>query len=205
MGQFASSPPNVVLWSFPTRGQVFGPFICRNHFAYYANLCLGLTVGLLLGTRYFLTASPGSRGRRCAAWRELFRDPRVLWLGAGLAILLAGLFACLSRGGVLGAIAGAGVAALLMLTRPATPRWAMTAGVAALAVLLVGWLGFDRVSRRWEAVWHDNVTAEARSAVWLRTLPLVGRFPLWGTGLGTRRRAVTAAVSSSSSPLRWKK
>ncbi len=82
MGQLASSPPNVVFWSYPTRGQVFGPFICRNHFAYYANLCLGLAAGLLLGTRYFLLPPRSGRGMRSGSaaarreWRELFRDPR---------------------------------------------------------------------------------------------------------------------------------
>jgi O-antigen ligase len=184
MGQLASSPPNVVFWSFPTRGQVFGPFICRNHFAYYANLCLGLAAGLLLGTRYFLAPPHNGRGTH-RAWRGLFRDPRVLWLGTCLAILLAGLLACLSRGGVLGLAIGGCVALGLMRTRAETPRWIMGIGVMALAGLLVLWLGFDRVSRRWEAVWHDNVVAEARTTVWLRTLPLIERFPIWGSGLGT--------------------
>ena len=188
MGQLVSSPANVVFWSFPTRGAVFGPFICRNHFAYYANLCLGLTAGLLFSTRYFFSRPHShSDPRRTprSSWRELFRDPRVLWLGAWLAILLAALLACLSRGGVLGLLVGGAVAALLMLRRTESPRWAMGVGIAALAGLLVLWLGFDRVSRRWEDVWQDNVAPEARGTVWMRTLPLVARFPVWGTGLGT--------------------
>jgi O-antigen ligase len=185
MGQLASSPPNVVLWSFPTQGQVFGPFICRNHFAYYANLCLGLGAGLLLGRRYFL-APPRDRAHMAErAWRDLFRDPRVLWLGTCLAILLAGLLACLSRGGVLGLAVGGGVALAVLRTHTRMPRWFMGAGITTLAGLLVLWVGFDRVSRRWEEVWQDNVAAEARTTVWRRTLPLVERFPIWGTGLGT--------------------
>jgi tetratricopeptide (TPR) repeat protein len=187
MSQLASSPPNVVFWSFPTRGQVFGPFICRNHFAYYANLCLGLTAGLLLGTRYFLAGPRGAAAgvSQRTAWRYLFRDSRVLWLAVGLAILLAGLVASLSRGGVLGIVVGAGVAGMLMFARPTAPRWTMAAGVLMLAALLVGWLGMDRVTRRWDEVWQDNFGAEARTAVWLRTFPLVARFPILGSGLGT--------------------
>jgi O-antigen ligase len=167
---------------------VFGPFICRNHFAYYANLCLGLTAGLLLGTRYFLTAARTDRTDRTgrgggATRRELLRDPRVLWLAACLAILFAGLVACLSRGGLFGLIAGGTVAGVLMLTRGAAPRLTFAAGTLGLAVVLVGWLGFDRVSRRWEHVFND--TAEHRTLVWQRTLQLVARFPILGTGLGT--------------------
>src|SRR5205085_2329291 len=46
--QFFTSPHNTLYWSYPSRGQVFGPFICRNHFPYYVNLCIGLGTGLLL-------------------------------------------------------------------------------------------------------------------------------------------------------------
>ncbi len=184
MGQLASGPPNVVLWSFHTDGEVFGPFICRNHFAYYANLCLGLAGGLLLGTRYFLAAPRPERAGWARAGRDMLRDPRVLWLAACLAILGAGLVACLSRGGVFGLCGGAAVAVLLRATRRATPRWALTAGVLVGAALLAGGLGFDRVSRRWEQVLTETA-GEGRPAVWARGLELAARFPLTGTGLGT--------------------
>jgi O-antigen ligase/tetratricopeptide (TPR) repeat protein len=191
MGQLASSPPNVVLWSFHTDGAVFATFICRNHFAYYANLCLGLAVGLLLGTHYFLTAPSmvSLSGRRSditsgAAWRPILGDPRVLWLAVCVTILLAGTVACLSRGGVCGLIGGVGVATLLMIARRATPRLGLVAAVCTATVLLVGWLGFERVSRRWEQTLVDTA-GENRPAVWNRSLELVARFPLTGTGLGT--------------------
>src|SRR5262249_538671 len=45
--QLVGSPPQLLYWSVPTRGQIFGPFINRNHFAGYVNLCAGLGVGLL--------------------------------------------------------------------------------------------------------------------------------------------------------------
>jgi O-antigen ligase/tetratricopeptide (TPR) repeat protein len=187
MGQLASSPPNVVLWSFHTEGAVFGTFICRNHFAYYANLCLGLTTGLLLGTRYFLTAPASARRpgpSAGASWRAIVRDPRVLWLAVCLMVLGAGLLACLSRGGVFGLLAGASGAAVLLIARRATPRWALAAAVGTSTVLFVGWLGFDRVARRWEQTWIDSA-GENRPAVWRRSLDLVARFPITGTGLGT--------------------
>ena len=63
-----SSPKDTVFWTFQTDGAVFGPFICRNHFAFYLNLCLGLTTGLFLGTQYFLP-DPHSRH---STWREMF-------------------------------------------------------------------------------------------------------------------------------------
>src|SRR5262249_22196912 len=47
--QFVTSRHDLLYWSYPTRGLGFGPFICRNHFAFYMNLCVGLGLGLLLG------------------------------------------------------------------------------------------------------------------------------------------------------------
>src|SRR5262249_11533920 len=45
--------------------------------------------------------------------------------------------------------------------------------------------GFERVGERWEKLVDDNVSPESRAAVWARTFPLVGRFPIWGTGWDT--------------------
>jgi O-antigen ligase/tetratricopeptide (TPR) repeat protein len=50
--QFFTSPGHTVYWNYPTEGRVFGPFINRNHFAFYINMCIGLGSGLLLN-RYF--------------------------------------------------------------------------------------------------------------------------------------------------------
>ena len=46
--QMFSSPPNELYWSYMAPAVVFGPFICRNHFPFYVNCCLGLAAGLLI-------------------------------------------------------------------------------------------------------------------------------------------------------------
>src|SRR5205807_1640828 len=48
IAQFFTSHPHTLYWSYPVPHAVFGPFICRNHFAFYTNLCFGLGIGLLL-------------------------------------------------------------------------------------------------------------------------------------------------------------
>jgi hypothetical protein len=45
--QYFSSPHGTLFWTYPTDGDVFGPFLNRNHFAWYINLCVGLSLGLL--------------------------------------------------------------------------------------------------------------------------------------------------------------
>ncbi len=181
LGQMVSTPPDTVFWYFPTDGQVFGPFICRNHFAYYVNLCVGLTAGLLMGTRCFLPAGPSSKGE---FWRDLLRDPLVPWLGAALGIMVAGLLACLSRGGLIGLMIG-GIAGLIILGPKRAARWGVWAVVPVVAGLLVFWMGHDRISHRWERLLDDNTLGDSRAVVWGRTIPLVARFPVLGSGLGS--------------------
>src|SRR5262249_37125482 len=53
VAQFLTSPHSMLYWRFETAGQVFGPFVCRNHFPFYLNQCIGLGVGLLLSVASF--------------------------------------------------------------------------------------------------------------------------------------------------------
>src|SRR5262249_6654087 len=129
--QFFTAPHNVVYWTFPTGGEVFGPFICRNHFPFYVNVCVGLGVGLLLARR-----RPGGR----SAWdpleaaTELLHAPHLLWVGIPLALMIGATALSLSRGGFL-ALLGAGAVCLALLRWQAPrPSWLVPASlIAALA------------------------------------------------------------------------
>ena len=121
--QFFGSPHQTVYWTFATGAEVFGPFICRNHFPFYVNLCVGLAAGLLLSL-----GAPASGGwpRTLAA---PLHDPRRLWVGVALVFMLAAVALSLSRGGFV-ALAGAAALFLVLrlwrstpaLTRPGSPR-----------------------------------------------------------------------------------
>ena len=65
--RLSHSPPGVVYWTVETPGEVFGPFVNRNHLAFYVLPCLGLA-GALLAVRLRDGAS------------ELLSDPGALWL-----------------------------------------------------------------------------------------------------------------------------
>ncbi|HJZ93889.1 MAG TPA: hypothetical protein VKE40_23650, partial [Gemmataceae bacterium] len=94
LAQRLSCPPDTLYWQFPSQGHVFGPFVCRNHFPFYVNVCFGLGLGLLLGT-------PPFRERRSVGEMiaELGRHPAALWLIAALGLMLAATLYSLSRGG----------------------------------------------------------------------------------------------------------
>ena len=212
IGQMTSSPESVVYWRIQTEGSVFGPFVCRNHAAYVLNLAIGLAFGLLLGTRAFLTADdapteprhdeqrpesgehrPGRRRRRRVPhersrpmWAEMLTDPKVAWLLAGIGICVAGLIATLSRGGAISILAAGAIGlAALGGKNAGRLRWMIAVPIVAVAFAFLAFSGFERVTRRWDKLVDDAVTTESRAIVWKRTTPLIGQFPVFGSGWGT--------------------
>jgi tetratricopeptide (TPR) repeat protein/O-antigen ligase len=198
LAQFFSSPGHQVYWHFESQGTVFGPFICRNHFPFYVNVCLGLGAGLLLAAGLQRSCPQAwSRGRAerdgwLAGLVRLGRDPVTPWLAAALGLMLAANLYSQSRGGVL-ALGGAAVVCLLfwLCLAGGHRRAPRLSGGTALAVAvavglgLVGWFGSSRLERRLATVWSGDALEEGRGPLWARTFSLAARFPVWGTGFGT--------------------
>jgi tetratricopeptide (TPR) repeat protein len=187
MLQFFSSPRHMLYWSVPSRGAVFGPFVNRNHFACYVNLCVGLAVGLLLGFRSSQdgtsrrnTAVAGSRGA------ALLLRPQTLAVGLALTLMLASVAICLSRGALV-ALAAAGLLCLTLSCRRTrqSPRVWGPALVCAAAAGLVGWLALPAVQARLATLWRGDALHDDRLELWTRLLTLCQQFPVWGTGYGT--------------------
>jgi O-antigen ligase/tetratricopeptide (TPR) repeat protein len=188
LAQWVSSKPNVVFWMFPSEGNVFGPFICRNHFAYYINMSMGLGIGLLLRCRYFEADAAGTR-KPLGSLTNMLQDPRLMWIGSALVVMAAGLCCSLSRGGL--AAFGVGAAVCLGLHWRHAGRFAhWSSGVVfvVLGLAVTAWLGAGAVGRRVATIWETNVLVEeGRNAVWSRVLGLFPDFPWIGTGMGTFR------------------
>src|SRR5262249_55061134 len=80
----------------------------------------------------------------------------------------------------------AAVCLALLLWKSRLPAWLGSAGLfAALALLLVGWFGLDRVEARLATVWRGAALHEDRVPLWSRVLPLAKDYPGWGTGYRT--------------------
>ncbi len=184
--QRLSSSANTLYWTYSTNGTVFGPFICRNHFPFYINLCIGMGIGLILDS------GRGSRERKAPLVRRgegsgegVLRNPAVAWICAALALMVVAVLFSLSRGGVL----ALGIAALvcLILKRSQaglSPRGGAVFFVAGLAALLGGWLGYDLVAERMATIWKGEAI-DNRWPLWMMIFPLIKDFPVWGTGYGT--------------------
>jgi O-antigen ligase/tetratricopeptide (TPR) repeat protein len=186
-----TSPPRTVYWSVPVDGGVFGPFVCRNHFPYYASLCIGLGLTLVLGNRDAVPVRRRGLGGRAPqapagpwGWLE---KPGSLWAAAAVALVATGVVASRSRGGVL-ALLGAGAACGALRLAVTSGRRPAAAALGLLALLALGvaaGAGVGKVGERLDTVLSGEALQEDRLACWARVLPLAADFPLLGTGLGT--------------------
>jgi len=149
---------------------VFGPYVNRNHFAGY----MAMVVPLGFGFAAEAVRDAAARFRRLGLWRALGeREVSALGRRAAVAVvLLVGLLAPQSRGGI---VAGAvSLAVFLLMFRR---RWQALAFVGLL--LLVGLLTVDlsAVQRGFETRGFN------RLEMWRDMLQLVPQFPLLGAGL----------------------
>jgi hypothetical protein len=194
--QSLTSPDHVLYWTYPVPTNGFGPFVCRNHFPFYVNLCLGLGLGVLLALLQSSRAEQRGAGARSSAWigplENLLARPPAVWTAAGLSLLLIATFFSLSRGGLLAA-AGAAVVCLglrlVVSLRPGAfaAQLTITALLAGLTLAPMAWLGFgfDPMVRRLASLQEDTTFRQSRGDLWARALPLAAEYPIWGTGYGT--------------------
>jgi hypothetical protein len=203
--QFFAAPPNTLYWRFKPEGSVFGPFICRNHFPFYVNMCLGLGVGLLLAIclpgramepRGFHASGRKSQQRMASPSRPGSRQPSLLtrwlqnpqapWVSFAVVMMVTAVVVSLSRGGLL-ALVGAGLACLVLVVWRGSAFSSLAAAglVTVPALALVTWFGPERVNQRLGTVWEGNAFSEDRFELWARLFRNASEFPLWGTGYGT--------------------
>ena len=199
--QYFSAPAKTLYWIYPCQGQVFGPFICRNHFPFYVNMCLGLGIGLLFSLKASGAAGTGRHSR--ATFGRFEGD----FLAAVARYPIAGGAAAPTPGLVGGhgpradgvqrdPLPVAGRPALLA-RRPAGRLLDPALPLAPEALLGTGsgggvhHAGIGNLARgRADAgaagarLDPENLEAD-RLSLWSRALPIAKEFPLWGTGLGT--------------------
>lgn len=198
IAQYFSSPRDTLYWTHKTQAQVFGPFVGRNIFPFYVNLCIAAGLGLILartnvGTpkrkhKPYIATGILSRERIAEIVSRWLEDPASVWLTVAVAFMACTVAFSLSRGGVLAL--GVGLAMAVVASRSikgAGTGLATVAVLGLLALFFLGWLGLPAVERRLDTIWTPETADTSRIPCWLRVLPLVADFPIWGTGFGTFR------------------
>jgi tetratricopeptide (TPR) repeat protein len=165
-------------WAFPAPAPgFFGPFASRNTYSFYANLCVGPGLALLLASRDRLNLA------------ALSRSPRALWALAGLAVLFASIVLCQSRGGLVSFAAAAVACAAVGVARAGTLRpTAVVAAAVVASLLLLSWVGFEwKKSRLLTLADPDALEGAAaeRTQLWAGAVPVVTDCLALGVGYGT--------------------
>jgi O-antigen ligase len=180
--QFCTSAGNTLYWHILSQGSVFGPFVDRDHFAFYVNLCIGLGLGMLLAMR---ASRPELRE---GGFATLLAHPETLWVLSALAVMLSGVIFCLSRGGYVSLLVATVVCVILSLRRSLrSGAIGITALVAAIVVAIVIFFTYDPSMSRLATLWNGEAYQDGRLFVLSSAWPLIKSFPLWGSGYGTFR------------------
>lgn len=185
LAQAASGARSTIYGRYTFVNQVFGPFVNKNHYSFFVNLCGGLGLGLLLLT---LRDTPVSHYRPGIG--DYLRSPRVVGLLAGLGLMLGSIPLSLSRGGLLATVSAVGVTAAVGLVRRrrggrGVRVWPLAAGAAVVAVGIVAWLGWTPMGTRLGE-------GENRTPLWREVWPIAEKFPTTGVGGGALPRAEQA-------------
>ena len=172
-------------WQPYMSGDVFGPFVNRNHFAGWMLLIIPVSIGLLLSRM-----AKGMRGVS-NGWRD-----RLLWIGsaeasqsmllaAAIVVMALSLVLTMSRSGI-GALALSVLLAGSFLLRHSgaiSSRFAGLAYLVLLVFLVTGWAGVDTIAERFsQSNWKQ---ANDRLGAWADAIAIAARFPLAGAGLNT--------------------
>jgi hypothetical protein len=189
-----------VLWfrRAPASSYAFGPFVNHNHFAAYVEMILPVAIGLGLfllerrdssggsvrpsGTPSGIVRAGDPEGERTRASSQA----ALVFFGA--VILAVSLFYSLSRGGILSAVLSGSVLLVLSWRRLRSRRaaWALVAGLPALVLLFMGWIGIGIVKERFEA--PEGVENEAsyrsRAVIWSAAVRHLPEYLWVGAGLG---------------------
>lgn len=164
-----------------------GPFACHNHLAAYLNIGLGFTLALLLSS---------TQG---ASWVR--KRGAQLWPAYGAALLVIGLIASHSRGGMMAAMFALAIVLIVALAGRRDRGRLTVPGIAGLVVLgivvpalITAGEGspFARLATLAEA------DSDIRWTVWKLALRSWWDRPLWGAGLGCFRWAVAPRETSNS-------
>jgi tetratricopeptide (TPR) repeat protein/O-antigen ligase len=165
---------------FQTLGPGFGPFINRNHYPFYANVALGLTVGLML-------ERIDRSGREWYQW--LLEDSWSPWILGAVVFTIASVILCVSRGGAIALIVSGTILCLARARIGRNPHMfaAVLAVVAGTGALLT-WIGFDLLASRLMTLAEaDEISADGRWSMWSAALRVASMFPVMGSGGETYR------------------
>ena len=170
-------------WEPQFKGDPFGPFINRNHFAGWMLLALPLAMGYSLAVLHRHRPPLNSGIRQWLRWLITPDASRFAFVMLAVLVMGTSLALTQSRSGIVGFLAAVLVLAVAMCRharRPFVRALVLSyAGVLAGGALL--WAGLATTLTRFSLTAAD---LPARWSAWQDTLRIIADFPLFGVGLG---------------------
>ncbi len=199
--------PTTTVWGIKSflGGVPFGTFVCRNNAAVILNLGLASSLGLIAWRMAAITgASISGDEFPVTEWLDVAFD-RIAMIGIVCSLFcLAGLLACGSRGGLVGAVAGLLLAfGLVQSLHRGTGFVPLLLAIALMAAILL--INFDIPTRTIErlqgtpdVLFTDEGIRDGRIEHWKDGFRTAMAQPVFGWGVGTYRYAYLPHQKSSS-------
>ncbi len=164
--------------------RIWGPYLNRNHFAGYLELAIPLGLGMLLYVAPSSHSLPGTPlGIRITRLLENPVMPKAATWFLLLLVMTAGLFASMSRGGIMACVISFTLFVLITRKRRSLKsRSLLLITVAMVLSTVVVFASWERLEDRFEELDTGHV---GRLNVWIDSVGIVRDFPLLGSGLGT--------------------
>jgi hypothetical protein len=160
-----------------TRLRAFGFFPDPHGFAFFVNLCL------FAGLGYFFASK---------------KTASKIWIGAGVALMMAAVGLSFSRGAYVGLVVGGLFFTTVFLKRTGVLEKVLM--VAAILFILLFFFNSNIVSQRLVSSFNPKEGSNAeRYKNWVQAVDMIRDHPLGGVGLGNYARTVDPTASNRSS------
>lgn len=175
-----------ILWLMAApNSSFFGTYVNRNHYAGFMGMLFPVVVSLFLFMKpeaYYTTF----RERIVEFFSEIQSHIYVLlWLSSLL--MAVSIFLCRSRGGIVSMCLALSFLGLLLAFRGKNKKAGVTLCALFLSILFaVGWFGWDPIFERFNHIRNETgEIQDARLLIWQDSRPIIGDFPVTGSGFGT--------------------
>lgn len=172
-------------WTPNERGESFGPFVNRNHFAGWMLMALPIAIAYFVG-RVATTMPKRRQGfRDLVAWLSTSETNDTILIGFAAILMALALTLTMSRSGILGLLVGLALSAFFLLSGRAsrTQRMVSTVFLLAIAALAVWSVGLDRLQLRFSE--RTPIGLDGRLQIWGDAWHIARQFPVAGTGINT--------------------
>lgn len=171
-------------WTPRFRGDIFGPFVNKNHFAGWMLMALPVTLGDLGGRLATGMRNVGPGWRRRIAWGGSSEASALLLVAAAATIMMLSLLLTHSRSAMGALTATLFLSLWLALSKQAHAGRRIVAGVT---LLLIAWLAisaadFSSLADQFSGARNSS---PIRLAIWRDALHISSMFPVAGTGFNT--------------------